>query len=88
MTGTNLKYGHRRLPSRRGSEAFALDAGGLSFAAAASRFVDDSLAEIFLQDHKEDSTASIMTSQARHCAARHGCSTCSRSKLRASLLKR
>jgi hypothetical protein len=49
----------RRLPDRRASETFDLQAQGLSFTATVSRFVDGSLAEIFLQNHKAGSMAGI-----------------------------
>lgn len=63
MAGTNLKTARRRLPNRRGSEAVALEVGGLSFATE-SRFDDGSLSRVFLQNHKADSTAVIMASDA------------------------
>lgn len=49
----------RRLPDRRASETFDLEAQGLSFTATVSRFDDGSLAEIFLQNHKAGSMAGI-----------------------------
>jgi hypothetical protein len=49
----------RRLPNRRASETFDLEAQGLSFTATVSRFPDGSLAEIFLQNHKAGSMAGI-----------------------------
>jgi hypothetical protein len=67
----------RRLPNRRGSETFTLEAGGLRFTATASRFDDGSLGEIFLQNHKADSTAGIMASDAAIAASlalQFGCS--------------
>jgi ribonucleoside-diphosphate reductase alpha chain len=59
----------RRLPDRRGSETFTLQAGGLTFTATASHFADDQLGEIFLQNHKADSTAGIMASDAAIAAS-------------------
>jgi hypothetical protein len=49
----------RRLPNRRQSQTFDLEAQGLSFTATVSRFPDGSLAEIFLQNHKAGSMAGI-----------------------------
>lgn len=49
----------RRLPDRRASETFDLQAQGLTFTATVSRFCDGSLAEIFLQNHKAGSMAGI-----------------------------
>jgi len=58
-----------RLPDRRGSVTFMLEAGGLRFTATASRFDDGSIGEIFLQNHKCDSTAGIMASDAAIAAS-------------------
>jgi hypothetical protein len=49
----------RRLPNRRASESFEIESQGLRFTATISRFADGSLAEIFLQNHKAGSLASI-----------------------------
>ncbi len=59
----------RRLPDRRGSMTFTLQAGGLSFTATVSQFDDGEPGEIFLQDHKADSTAGIMASDAAIAAS-------------------
>jgi hypothetical protein len=58
-----------RLPDRRGSMTFTLEAGGLVFTASASAFHDGRLGEIFLQNHKADSTAGIMASDAAIAAS-------------------
>jgi ribonucleoside-diphosphate reductase alpha chain len=66
----------RRLPNRRGSVTFALEAGGLRFTCTASWFDDGSLGEVFLQNHKADSTAGIMASDsaiAASLALQYGC---------------
>lgn len=66
----------RRLPDRRGSITFTLQAGGLTFTATASQFDDGSIGEIFLQNHKADSTAGIMASDAAIAASlalQYGC---------------
>jgi hypothetical protein len=59
----------RRLSDRRGSLTFTLQAGGPNFTATVSRFADDTLGEIFLQNHKADSTAGIMASDAAIAAS-------------------
>ena len=48
-----------RLPNRRASETFDLEAQGLKFTCTISRFPDGSLGEIFLQNHKAGSMAGI-----------------------------
>lgn len=69
MTGTNLKAARQRLPNRRGSVTFTLQAGGLSFTTTARRFADGSLAEVFLQNYKADSMAGFMASDAAIAAS-------------------
>jgi hypothetical protein len=64
-----LHAARRRLPGRRGSVSFTLEAGGLKFTATASQFDDGSLGEIFLQNHKMNSTAGIMASDAAIAAS-------------------
>ncbi len=59
----------RRLPDRRGSVTFALQAGGLNFTATVSRFDDGSLGEVFFQNHKTNSTAGILASDAAIAAS-------------------
>jgi hypothetical protein len=63
MTGANLNSTRQRLPNRRGSEAFVLEAGGLSFAAV-DRFDDESLRQGFLAKTHGGSTAGFMVSEA------------------------
>ena len=48
-----------RLPNRRASETFEIEAQGLRFTCTVSRFSDGTLAEIFLQNHKAGSMAGI-----------------------------
>ena len=48
-----------RLPNRRASETFDLEAQGLKFTCTASCFSDGRLAEVFLMNHKAGSMASI-----------------------------
>lgn len=59
----------QRLPDRRGSLTFTLEAGGLRFTATASKFNDGQLGEVFLQNHKADSAAGIMASDAAIAAS-------------------
>jgi hypothetical protein len=59
----------QRLPDRRGSLTFALQAGGLRFTATVSKFNDGALGEVFLQNHKADSAAGIMASDAAIAAS-------------------
>jgi ribonucleoside-diphosphate reductase alpha chain len=59
----------RRLPDRRGSITFTLEAGGLRFTATVSQFADGAIGEVFLQDSKADSTAGIMASDAAIAAS-------------------
>jgi len=59
----------RRLPDRRASVTFGLQAGGLSSTTTMSQFDGDSLGEIFLQNHKADSAAGIMASDAAIAAS-------------------
>jgi hypothetical protein len=48
-----------RLPNRRRSETFDIEAQGLRFTATISRFDDGGVAEIFLQNHRAGSMAGI-----------------------------
>jgi hypothetical protein len=48
----------RRLPNRRFSESFNVEAQGMKFTATVSRFDDGSLAEIFLTNHRAGSDVS------------------------------
>jgi len=50
----------RRLPNRRASVSFEIEAQNLRFTVSASRYADGSLAEIFLQNHKAGSAAGIL----------------------------
>jgi ribonucleoside-diphosphate reductase alpha chain len=59
----------RRLPDRRGSLTFTLQAGGLNFTATVSNFDNGALGEVFLQNHKAESTAGILASDAAIAAS-------------------
>jgi len=66
----------RRLPDRRASTTFGIEVAGLRFTATASRFDDGELGEVFLRNHKIDSTAGIMASDsaiAASLALQFGC---------------
>lgn len=66
----------RRLPNRRASTTFDVEAFGLQFTVSASPFNNGSLAEIFIQNHKADSGAGIMASDsavAASLALQYGC---------------
>ena len=45
----------QRLPDRRYSETFELEAGGLRYTATISRFADGRIGELFLSNHKSNS---------------------------------
>ena len=66
----------RRLPNRRGSIGFDVQALNLTFAVTASRFNDGSLGEVFIQNHKTNSAAGILASDcaiAASLALQFGC---------------
>ena len=52
----------RRLPNRRGSISFDVQALNLTFTVTASRFNDGSLGGVFIQNHKTNSAAGILAS--------------------------
>ena len=65
-----------RLPNRRESITFDVDAFGLTFTVTASRFDDGTIAETFIRNHKADSAAGIMASDyaiAASLAFQFGC---------------
>jgi hypothetical protein len=66
----------RRLPDRRPSITFNVHAFSLRFTVAASPFDDNSIGELFIQNHKADSGAGIMASDsaiAASLALQYGC---------------
>jgi ribonucleoside-diphosphate reductase alpha chain len=65
MTNSN----RQRLPDRRASETFTLECAGLRFTVTASHFGDQRLAEVFIRNHKANSTAGIMASDAAIAAS-------------------
>ena len=46
-----------RLPHRRGASTFNFEVGGLRYTATVGRFHDGRIGELFLQNHKSDSSA-------------------------------
>lgn len=46
-----------RLPNRRASETFQLEAGGLQYTCTVSRYSDGRIGELFLNNHKTNSAA-------------------------------
>jgi len=46
-----------RLPNRRPAENFDLEVGGLRYTATVGRFPDGSIGELFLNNHKSNSSA-------------------------------
>ncbi len=66
----------QRLPDRRASTTFDVEAFGLRFTVTASHFRQGGLGEIFIQNHKADSGAGIMASDsaiAASLALQYGC---------------
>ena len=49
----------KRLANRRASITFSLEVGGLAYVATTSRYPDGALGEIFLSNHKSNSTADV-----------------------------
>lgn len=66
----------RRLPDRRASTTFEVEAFGLRFTVTASSFAHGGLGEVFLRNHKCDSAAGVMASDsaiAASLALQYGC---------------
>jgi hypothetical protein len=49
----------QRLPNRRRSETFDVEAAGLHYTATVSRFADGSVAEIFVANHKRGNASDV-----------------------------
>jgi hypothetical protein len=49
----------RRLPNRRPSETFELEAQGLKYTCTFSRLTDGRISELFLSNHKTNSSADV-----------------------------
>jgi hypothetical protein len=66
----------KRLPDRRPSVTFDVEAFNLRFTVTASPFDDGTVGELFIQNHKADSSAGIMASDsaiAASLALQFGC---------------
>src|SRR5262245_29801445 len=53
-----------RLPNRRSTETFNLNAGGLNFTCSFSRFADGRVGEVFINNHKTGSCADVNAADA------------------------
>jgi hypothetical protein len=49
----------QRLPNRRASDTFSLECAGLAYTATVSRFDDGRIGELFLSNHKTNSSADV-----------------------------
>jgi hypothetical protein len=47
----------RRLPDRRQAETFDVEVGGLKYTATVGRYLDGTIGELFLNNHKSNSAA-------------------------------
>jgi ribonucleoside-diphosphate reductase alpha chain len=66
----------QRLPNRRGSITWDVQALGLTFTVTASKFNHGELGEVFIQNHKTNSAAGILASDsaiAASLALQFGC---------------
>jgi hypothetical protein len=66
----------QKLPQRRASITFDINSRNLRFTVTASRLANGELGEVFIQNHKADSTAGIMASDAAIAASlalQYGC---------------
>ena len=71
-----MTTGRQRLPNRRGSITFDVEALGLTFTVTASQFDRGELGEVFIQNHKTNSAAGILASDcaiAASLALQFGC---------------
>lgn len=59
----------RRLPNRRNSQTFDIEAQALKFTTSFSHFADGGLGEVFLQNHKAGSAAGILAADAAVAAS-------------------
>src|SRR5262245_5626972 len=64
-----MSAARERLPSRRASEVFEVQAMGLRFTVSISKYSDDRPAEIFITNHRAGSAAGIMASDAAIAAS-------------------
>lgn len=54
---TASQTSRQRLPNRHPSQVFDIEVGGLRYTASFSRFADGRIGELFLSNHKSNSTA-------------------------------
>jgi hypothetical protein len=52
-----MKSSRNRLPNRRPAESFEVEIEGLRYTATVGRFPDDTIGELFLNNHKSNSSA-------------------------------
>jgi ribonucleoside-diphosphate reductase alpha chain len=65
----------QRLDNRRASENFSLECAGLAYVCTVSRFPNGQIGEIFLTDHKVNSSADVAARDSAICfsfAVQHG----------------
>src|SRR5262249_45164467 len=55
----SIMTSRRRLADRRTSTTFSFEVGGLAYVATVSRYPDGAVGEIFLSNHKSNSTADV-----------------------------
>src|SRR5262249_18648136 len=69
-----LMQQRERLPNRRSSLTFSFESNGLAYTATASWFPDGLLAELFLNNHKSNSSADVKrgTAQCGSLALQNG----------------
>jgi len=63
----------RRLANRRASTTFSFEVDGLEYIATASRYPDGAVGEIFLSNHKSNSTADVNARDAALGQTEHDC---------------
>ncbi len=52
-------HGRQRLPDRRASISFTFEVAGLTYTCTYSRFADGTIGELFLSNHKSNSSADV-----------------------------
>jgi ribonucleoside-diphosphate reductase alpha chain len=56
---TNITTARARLPNRRLAETFELEVAGLRYTCTIGRYLDGTIGEIFLNNHKSNSAADV-----------------------------
>jgi len=70
-----MTISRRRLNNRRPALTFGIEVGGLRYTATVGRFADGTIGEVFLNNHKSNSTADVNARDAAIAfsfAAQHG----------------